>query len=63
MLGFQATCRHGPLRLNADEIDAAAWYSRQQVRESPEDESFRLPRRDSIAWRLIADWLAEGENQ
>ena len=59
MLGFRATCRHGPLRLNAEEIDAAAWYSRQQVRESPEDESFRLPRRDSIARRLIVDWLAE----
>ena len=60
MLGFRAACRHGPMRLNADEIDAAAWYSRQQVRESPEDESFRLPRRDSIARRLIVDWLAEG---
>jgi NAD+ diphosphatase len=60
MLGFRAACRHGPLRLSTDEIDAAAWYSRQQVRESPEDESFRLPRRDSIARRLIVDWLAEG---
>jgi hypothetical protein len=26
---------------------------------SPEDERFRLPRADSIARRLIEDWLAE----
>ncbi len=60
MLGFRANCRHGPLRVNGEEIDAAAWYTRAQVRASPEDQSFRLPRRDSIARRLIEDWLAEG---
>ena len=60
MLGFRAACRHGPLSVNGEEIDSAAWFSRAQVRESPEDESFRLPRRDSIARRLIEDWMAEG---
>ena len=35
------------------------WFTRADLRASPEDESFRLPRRDSIAWRLIEDWMAE----
>ncbi|MFQ5466771.1 MAG: NAD(+) diphosphatase [Kiloniellaceae bacterium] len=57
MLGFQARARRGPLRINRDELGAAAWYSRADLLASPEDETFRLPRRDSIARRLIEDWL------
>ncbi len=59
MLGFHATCRHRPLRIDENELAAAAWYSRAALKASPEDDSFRLPRRDSIARRLIDDWLAE----
>ncbi len=59
MLGFHATCRNRPLRVNEDELAAADWYSRGALKASPEDDSFRLPRRDSIARRLIDDWLAE----
>ena len=60
MLGFHARCDFGPLDLGPDELESAAWYSREQLRSSPEDESFKLPRRDSIARRLIEDWLEEG---
>ena len=60
MLGFRAACRHGPLRVNPGELAEARWYSRAELAASPEDESFRLPRRDSIARCLIEDWLAEG---
>ena len=60
MLGFHATCRHLPLEINVQELAAAAWYTRAELKASPEDESFRLPRRDSIARRLIEDWLAAG---
>ncbi len=59
MLGFHATCRHLPLRIDENELAAAAWYSRSELKASPEDDTFRLPRRDSIARRLIEDWLAE----
>lgn len=59
MLGFRAACRQAPLRFATDEIESAAWFTRADLRASPEDESFRLPRRDSIAWRLIEDWMAE----
>ena len=60
MLGFRAACRHAPMRLDTDEVETAAWFTRAELRASPEDESFRLPRRDSIARRLIEDWIADG---
>ena len=59
MLGFHARSDFVPLQVNLDEMESAAWYSRADLARSPEDERFRLPRRDSIAWRLIEDWLAE----
>jgi NAD+ diphosphatase len=60
MLGFHARAEHGPLDLGADELESAQWYTREELRNSPEDETFKLPRRDSIARRLIEDWLEEG---
>ncbi len=61
MVGFQAYCPHQPLIINKTELADAAWYSRAQLRASPEDETFRLPRRDSIARHLVNDWLASGD--
>ncbi|MEM7225717.1 MAG: NAD(+) diphosphatase [Pseudomonadota bacterium] len=60
MLGFHAQAAYGPLKVCEEELDTAAWFTRDQLKASPEDERFKLPRRDSIAWRLIEDWLAEG---
>lgn len=59
MLGFRARARAGPLTVNPHELAAAGWFTRAELAASPEDASFRLPRRDSIARRLIEDWLAE----
>ncbi len=57
MLGFHAEARQGPLTIDPHELGAARWFTRQELRNSPEDETLRLPRRDSIARRLIEDWL------
>ena len=57
MLGFHARYASGRLRVNPDELEGAGWFTRQQLLASPEDESFRLPRADSIARRLIETWL------
>ncbi|HMB76636.1 MAG TPA: NAD(+) diphosphatase [Kiloniellaceae bacterium] len=57
MLGFWAACPRQEIRIDQDEIAEAAWYSREALLASPEDESFRLPRKDSIARRLVEDWL------
>lgn len=59
MIGFWARAEGEALRVDETEIERAAWYSRADLIASPEDERFRLPRRDSIARRLIEDWLAE----
>ena len=60
MLGFRAEAESLALDVNRQELDDAGWYARGWLRDSPEDDGFRLPRRDSIARRLIDDWLAEG---
>lgn len=58
MLGFTARAARRRLKVNLSELEAAGWYRRDRLRASPEDATFRLPRRDSIARRLIEDWLA-----
>lgn len=63
MLGFRAEAESLALDVDRRELDDAGWYARDWLRASPEDDGFRLPRRDSIARRLIDDWLAEGDGE
>jgi NAD+ diphosphatase len=60
MLGFMARATTINLHPATDELETARWYTRAELQASPENETFRLPRRDSIARRLVEDWLAEG---
>lgn len=60
MLGFHAIAEHGPLRVQLEELESARWFSREELLNSPEDESFNFPRRDAISFRLIQDWLEQG---
>ncbi len=60
MLGFSARAVGTALAVNRDELEDARWYEKSFLVNSPEDESFHLPRRDSISWRLIEDWIGEG---
>ncbi len=60
MLGFHARARAAPLVVDSDELESALWVDRKALRRLREDESFRLPSHDSIARRLIEDWLAGG---
>ncbi len=60
MLGFRARGLTQAITPNPGEIESARWFSREELRSSPENEEFRLPRGDSIARRLLAEWLAEG---
>ncbi len=57
MIGFTARATSTAISFAQDELEYAAWYSRQDLLASPEDETFRLPRRDSIARRLVDEWL------
>ena len=58
MIGFYATTDDPALDLGDDELAEAAWYSRDDLRRP--DLDIQLPRHDSIARRLIDDWIAAG---
>ena len=58
MLGFTARALDDRIVVDNHEIEQARWYTRKELKASPENETFRLPRRDSIARRLVDDWIA-----
>ena len=57
MLGFHAEALSEDIVVEEAELIDVRWFSRAQVRD-PEAHGFALPRPDSIARRLIEDWLA-----
>ena len=59
MLGFYAEATTHEITIDPGELVDARWFTRDQLR-NPRDHGFLLPRGDSIASRLIADWIAAG---
>jgi NAD+ diphosphatase len=57
MLGFYARARTTEIKLDQLELEDARWVERDWLLAHQDDEDFRLPRLDSIARRLIEDWL------
>jgi NAD+ diphosphatase len=57
MVGFSAEARDANFTVDTKEIESARWMTRAELLDSPEDSTFKLPRRDSISRRLIEDWL------
>ncbi|MBP2300050.1 NAD(+) diphosphatase [Azospirillum picis] len=60
MLGFTARATSFDIDTGSDELESAAWFDRAFLRDHVPDETFRFPRSDSIAHRLISEWLDEG---
>ena len=56
MLGFYAEGLTDAITIQQDELLDARWFTRRQMLD-PEAHGFQLPRRDSIARRLIEDWM------
>ncbi len=56
MLGFHAEAETVELQIDPKELDDARWMTREQM-DRLEDFGMELPRRDSIAWRLVKAWL------
>lgn len=56
MLGFHAEALSTEITIDHDELMDARWFSREQLR-APDQHGFTLPRADSIACRLIEDWI------
>jgi len=62
MIGFHATAISTDIRLHDDELEDARWFSADELlaaKARGEDETFCLPRKDSIARFLIEVWLEE----
>ena len=59
MLGFYAEALTEEITIDPEELKDARWFTRDQMRNSGQH-AFQLPRADSIARRLIEDWLAHG---
>jgi NAD+ diphosphatase len=57
MLGFHARARNTEIRVDQSELQDARWFDRGFLLSHQDGDDFRLPRRDSIARRLIEDWL------
>jgi NAD+ diphosphatase len=57
MLGFYGEALTEDIVIDPSEIDEARWFTRDQIRQHAEH-GFQVPRNDSIARRLIEDWVA-----
>lgn len=57
MVGFVATAASDRFVVNQQEIETARWYTREELLNSPEDDTLRLSRKDSISRALIEDWI------
>ncbi len=59
MLGFYAEADDEAIRIDGDELTDARWFTRAQIRGRA-SEGFDIPPPDSIARRLIDDWVQAG---
>lgn len=59
MVGFHARAENTDLHPDPAELVSAGWHSRDELKAITPDSDLQLPHADSIARRLIEDWLAE----
>ena len=57
MIGFHAEGLTEEISIDTEELRDARWFTRDEIRNH-RDLGFHLPRADSIARRLIEDWMA-----
>jgi NAD+ diphosphatase len=57
MLGLHAGALTTEITVDYGELEDARWFTRDWLVSHTDDDSFRMPRLDSIARRLIEDWL------
>ncbi len=60
MLGFTAEAASSAITLSDGELQHAGWYTRGEIMQSLANGSLRVPRRVSIAYRLLEDWFDTG---
>jgi NAD+ diphosphatase len=60
MVGFRARALDTEITIDEKELLSAEWMSRDELKAITPESPVQLPRPDSIARRLIEEWLAEG---
>jgi len=60
MLGFHAVAESEEITFPEQEMDDVRWFEKDDLQAHREGGEYRLPRHDSIARRLVEDWL-DGE--
>ena len=64
MLGFRARALDEAIVLDRQEIEDARWFTRDELVQELEAQRIELPRRVSIAYRLVEDWFdASGDGR
>ncbi len=61
MLGFTAAAANDVIVRHDDELADARWFSRRAIVDALRTRRLRVPRRVSIAYRLLEDWFDAGE--
>ncbi|PPR14716.1 MAG: NADH pyrophosphatase [Alphaproteobacteria bacterium MarineAlpha12_Bin1] len=59
MVGFRARAVSFDLRPDEKELVSADWFTRRELKAITPESDIQLPRKDSIARRLIDEWLEE----
>ncbi len=62
MLGFTAVAASETIRIDEDELEDAAWFSREEMRSRLQQGTLRLPMPVSISFRLIEEWFDAGDH-
>ena len=64
MLGFRARALGEAIVLDRQELEDARWFTRDELVQELEAQRIELPRRVSIAYRLVEDWFdASGDGR
>lgn len=61
MLGFRAVAHSLDIEGEDDELEDARWFSREDLVAGVRGGTLRVPRKVSIAYRLVEEWFNEGE--
>jgi NAD+ diphosphatase len=62
MLGFTAVAANETIRVDEDELEDAAWFSREEMRRRLQQGTLKLPMPVSISFRLIEEWVDVGDS-
>lgn len=62
MVGFSCEAKNTAITIDPNELESAAWFSREQLLLPDEQRGIMLPRNLSVSRRLIDDWLAHSDH-